>query len=43
MPVVRLSTERIKSYGWRPSATSREALAASMQAMLDDARSRTLA
>jgi UDP-glucose 4-epimerase len=38
VPVVRLSTERISSYGWRPSATSREALAASMQAMLDDAR-----
>jgi UDP-glucose 4-epimerase len=43
VPVVRLSTERIRSYGWRPSATSREALALSMRAMLEDARAGQLA
>jgi UDP-glucose 4-epimerase len=36
VPVVRLSTERIRALGWRPSAGSREALGQSMSAMLDD-------
>jgi UDP-glucose 4-epimerase len=36
VPVVRLSTDRIRSLGWRPSATSAGALRASMRSMLDD-------
>jgi UDP-glucose 4-epimerase len=36
VPVVRLSTDRIRSLGWRPSAGSREALRSSMEAMLAD-------
>jgi UDP-glucose 4-epimerase len=38
VPVVRLSTERIRALGWRPSVGSREALRASMTAMLNDLR-----
>jgi UDP-glucose 4-epimerase len=38
VPVVRLSTDRIRSLGWEPSMGSRDALKASMTAMLDDAR-----
>jgi UDP-glucose 4-epimerase len=36
VPVVRLSTERIRALGWRPSTGSAGALRASMTAMLDD-------
>jgi UDP-glucose 4-epimerase len=36
VPVVRLSTERIRELGWRPSVGSAGALRASMEAMLDD-------
>lgn len=36
VPVVRLATERIRELGWRPSGGSREALSASMEAMLVD-------
>lgn len=36
VPVVRLSTDRIRSLGWSPSTTSAGALRASMHAMLDD-------
>jgi UDP-glucose 4-epimerase len=38
IPVVRLSTDRIRSLGWRPTAGSREALLSSMRAMLADLR-----
>lgn len=36
VPIVRLSTERIKSLGWRPSTGSAGALLASMRAMIED-------
>jgi UDP-glucose 4-epimerase len=36
VPVVRLSTDRIRSLGWTPSTSSAGALQASMHAMLDD-------
>ncbi|WP_028057986.1 NAD-dependent epimerase/dehydratase family protein [Candidatus Solirubrobacter pratensis] len=36
VPIVRLSTERIRGLGWTPSCGSREALRQSMAAMLDD-------
>jgi UDP-glucose 4-epimerase len=36
VPVVRLSTERIRALGWRPTKGSAGALRASMEAMLDD-------
>jgi UDP-glucose 4-epimerase len=36
VPVVRLSTERMRSLGWSPSLSSAGALRASMHAMLDD-------
>jgi UDP-glucose 4-epimerase len=36
VPVVRLSTDRIRALGWRPSAGSAGALRLSMEAMLDD-------
>lgn len=36
VPIVRLSTERIRATGWSPSAGSLEALRRSMQAMLAD-------
>jgi UDP-glucose 4-epimerase len=36
VPVVRLSIERIKSLGWRPTHTSAQALTSAMQAMLTD-------
>jgi UDP-glucose 4-epimerase len=36
VPVVRLSTERIRALGWRPSIGSAGALRASMEAMLSD-------
>jgi UDP-glucose 4-epimerase len=38
VPVVRLDTARIRATGWTPSAGSREALRASMDAMLEDLR-----
>jgi UDP-glucose 4-epimerase len=38
VPVVRLDTARIRATGWSPSAGSREALRASMEAMLEDLR-----
>ncbi len=38
VPIVRISTERIRGLGWQPSAGSREALRRSMQAMLGDLR-----
>ena len=38
VPVVRLATERIRALGWANRYDSREALRASMLAMLDDAR-----
>lgn len=37
VPVVRLDTSRIRALGWSHSRSSREALRASMQAMLPDA------
>ena len=36
VPVVRLNTDRIRAFGWRPSSGSAEALQRSMSAMLDD-------
>ncbi len=36
VPVVRIATERIRRLGWAPSGGSREALRASMTAMLAD-------
>jgi UDP-glucose 4-epimerase len=36
VPIVRLSTERMRSLGWRSSTTSAGALRASMEAMLED-------
>ena len=36
VPIVRLSTERVRALGWRPSTGSGGALRASMQAMLED-------
>jgi UDP-glucose 4-epimerase len=36
VPVVRLSTDRIRALGWGPSTSSAGALRASMHAMLDD-------
>jgi UDP-glucose 4-epimerase len=38
VPVVRLSTERIRSLGWRPTRTSREAMQESMSALADAIR-----
>jgi UDP-glucose 4-epimerase len=38
VPVVRLSTERIRSLGWRCRRTTREALKASLMEMLPDLR-----
>ncbi|MBA2474564.1 MAG: NAD-dependent epimerase/dehydratase family protein [Actinobacteria bacterium] len=38
VPIVRLSTERIRALGWAPSVGSRGALGESMLAMLPDAR-----
>jgi UDP-glucose 4-epimerase len=38
VPVVRLSTAKIRSLGWDPSMGSREALRTSMQSMLEDAK-----
>ncbi|MGI8511690.1 MAG: NAD-dependent epimerase/dehydratase family protein, partial [Solirubrobacteraceae bacterium] len=43
VPVVRLSTERIRSIGWAPSMGSLDALRASLIAMLEDARKGLLA
>jgi UDP-glucose 4-epimerase len=37
--VVRLNTDRIKSLGWRCQMSSRQALEASILAMLPDLRS----
>lgn len=36
VPIVRMDTSRIRGLGWSPSMSSREALAASMRAMLPD-------
>lgn len=36
IPVVRLNTDRIRALGWRPAVGSAQALALSMEAMLDD-------
>ncbi len=36
VPVVRLSTERVRALGWSPTTGSAGALRASMHAMLDD-------
>ena len=38
VPVVRLSIERIRGLGWSPTRSSREALAESMTALVEDAR-----
>jgi UDP-glucose 4-epimerase len=38
VPVVRLSTDKIRSLGWEPSMGSRKALRTSMQSMLEDAK-----
>ena len=38
VPVVRLNTDRIRALGWTNARTSRQALADSLAAMLDDAR-----
>ena len=38
VPVVRLSTERIRALGWKNQRTARQALRASMESMLIDAR-----
>jgi UDP-glucose 4-epimerase len=37
VPIVRMDTSRIRALGWSPSLSSREALRASMRAMLPDA------
>jgi UDP-glucose 4-epimerase len=41
VPIVRLNSDRIRSLGWVCSMTSREALRASMMAMLSDRQMRT--
>jgi UDP-glucose 4-epimerase len=38
VPVVRLSTDRIEATGWRCARSTRDALRASLEAMLPDAR-----
>jgi UDP-glucose 4-epimerase len=38
VPVVRLNTDRIRALGWKNQRTTREALRASMESMLVDAR-----
>jgi UDP-glucose 4-epimerase len=38
VPIVRLSTERIRALGWRCQRSSRQALADSMRAMIEDFR-----
>ncbi len=38
VPVVRINTDRIRALGWKNERTAREALRASMQSMLADAR-----
>jgi UDP-glucose 4-epimerase len=38
VPVVRSATERIRARGWNNRSSSREALRASIESMLDDAR-----
>ena len=38
VPIVRLSSERIRSYGWRPDKNCAQALLASMQAMVLEPR-----
>lgn len=38
VPVVRLSTERIRSLGWKPGRSTREALRDSILSMLDETR-----
>jgi UDP-glucose 4-epimerase len=42
VPVVRLNTDRIKSLGWSCQRTSRQALGASMQSLIDDPRTSKL-
>jgi UDP-glucose 4-epimerase len=38
VPVIRLSTEKIRAFGWRPTRTSARALAEAMRDMLADLR-----
>lgn len=38
VPIVRLSTERIRSLGWRPTRSSRQALHEAMSALVEGAR-----
>jgi len=38
IPIVRLSIEKIKNFGWRPTRTSAQALREAMLAMLEDIR-----
>jgi UDP-glucose 4-epimerase len=38
VPIVRLSIDKIRALGWRPTRTSAKALADSMEAMLEDLR-----
>jgi UDP-glucose 4-epimerase len=38
VPVVRINTDRIRALGWKNQRTGRQALRASMESMLVDAR-----
>jgi UDP-glucose 4-epimerase len=38
VPVVRLNTDRIRALGWKNQRTARQALRASMESMMVDAR-----
>jgi UDP-glucose 4-epimerase len=38
VPVVRINTDRIRALGWKNERTGRQALRASMESMLTDAR-----
>ena len=38
MPVVRLNTDRIRRLGWSNTMNTREALRASLMAMMEDAQ-----
>ena len=39
VPVMRLSTGRIRSIGWRNTMSTREAMRASLESMLEEVRS----
>ncbi len=39
VPVMRLNTERIRSLGWRNTMSTREAMRASLESMLEEVRS----